>query len=61
MWTELFTVQWNLLVMVFVFSMDDRFAMTNMAIEAGERMESSPDDLAIQYMKEHSTKRIYHL
>ena len=38
-------------------SMDDRFAMTNMAIEAGGKNGIFPvDDLAIQYMKEHSTK-----
>ena len=38
-------------------SMDDRFAMTNMAIEAGGKNGIFPvDDLAIEYMKEHSTK-----
>lgn len=38
-------------------SMDDRFAMTNMAIEAGGKNGIFPvDDLAIAYMKEHSTK-----
>ena len=38
-------------------SMDDRFTMANMAIEAGGKNGIFPvDDLAIQYMKEHSTK-----
>ncbi|MBE5921800.1 MAG: 3-isopropylmalate dehydratase large subunit [Lachnospiraceae bacterium] len=38
-------------------SMDDRFAMTNMAIEAGGKNGIFPvDDAAIAYMKEHSTK-----
>ena len=38
-------------------SMDDRFAMTNMAIEAGGKNGIFPvDDLTIEYMKEHSTK-----
>ena len=38
-------------------SMDDRFAMTNMAIEAGGKNGIFPvDDLAIQYMKEHSKR-----
>ncbi|MCI8670009.1 MAG: 3-isopropylmalate dehydratase large subunit [Lachnospiraceae bacterium] len=38
-------------------SMDDRFAMTNMAIEAGGKNGIFPvDDLAVEYMKEHSTK-----
>lgn len=38
-------------------SMDDRFAMTNMAIEAGGKNGIFPvDDLAIEYMKEHSSK-----
>lgn len=38
-------------------SMDDRFAMTNMAIEAGGKNGIFPvDDLAIEYMKEHSTR-----
>lgn len=37
--------------------MDDRFAMTNMAIEAGGKNGIFPvDDLAIAYMKEHSIK-----
>lgn len=43
-------------------SMDDRFAMTNMAIEAGGKNGIFPvDDLAVEYMKEHSKKeyRIY--
>lgn len=40
-------------------SMDDRFAMTNMAIEAGGKNGIFPvDDLAKQYMEEHS-KRPY--
>lgn len=38
-------------------SMDDRFAMANMAIEAGAKNGIFPvDELAIEYMKEHSTK-----
>ena len=38
-------------------AMDDRFAMTNMAIEAGGKNGIFPvDDLTIEYMKEHSTK-----
>ena len=40
-------------------SMDDRFAMTNMAIDAGGKNGIFPvDELAIEYMKEHS-KREY--
>jgi 3-isopropylmalate/(R)-2-methylmalate dehydratase large subunit len=36
-------------------SMDDRFAMANMAIEAGAKNGIFPvDDLAVQYIKEHS-------
>ena len=38
-------------------SMDDRFAMTNMAIEAGGKNGIFPvDDLTREYMKEHSTR-----
>ena len=38
-------------------SMDDRFAMANMAIEAGAKNGIFPvDDLTISFMKEHSTK-----
>lgn len=38
-------------------SMDDRFAMTNMAIEAGGKNGIFPvDQLAIDYMKEHSNR-----
>ena len=38
-------------------TMDDRFTIANMAIEAGGKNGIFPvDDLAIQYMKEHSTK-----
>ncbi|NLK74487.1 MAG: 3-isopropylmalate dehydratase large subunit [Clostridiales bacterium] len=38
-------------------TMDDRFTIANMAIEAGAKNGIFPvDDLAIQYMKEHSTK-----
>lgn len=38
-------------------SMDDRFTMANMAIEAGAKNGIFPvDDLTIQYMKEHSVK-----
>lgn len=38
-------------------SMDDRFTICNMAIEAGGKNGIFPvDDLAIQYMKEHSQK-----
>ncbi len=38
-------------------SMDDRFAMANMAIEAGAKNGIFPvDEKAIEYMKEHSTK-----
>lgn len=38
-------------------SMDDRFAMANMAIEAGAKNGIFPvDDLTISYMKEHSVK-----
>lgn len=43
-------------------TMDDRFAMANMAIEAGAKNGIFPvDELAIEYMKEHSTKeyRVY--
>lgn len=37
--------------------MDDRFAMTNMAIEAGAKNGIFPvDDLAREYMKEHSDR-----
>ncbi len=38
-------------------SMDDRFAMANMAIEAGAKNGIFPvDDKTIEYIKEHSTK-----
>lgn len=38
-------------------SMDDRFAITNMAIEAGGKNGIFPvDESAIEYMKEHSTR-----
>ncbi len=38
-------------------SMDDRFAITNMAIEAGGKNGIFPvDEAAIEYMKEHSTR-----
>lgn len=38
-------------------TMDDRFAMANMAIEAGAKNGIFPvDEATIQYMKEHSTK-----
>jgi 3-isopropylmalate/(R)-2-methylmalate dehydratase large subunit len=38
-------------------SMDDRFSMANMAIEAGAKNGIFPvDDLAVCYMKEHSAK-----
>ena len=38
-------------------TMDDRFTIANMAIEAGGKNGIFPvDDLAIQYMKEHSKK-----
>lgn len=38
-------------------SMDDRFAMANMAIEAGAKNGIFPvDDKTVTYMKEHSTK-----
>lgn len=38
-------------------TMDDRFTIANMAIEAGGKNGIFPvDDLAIQYMKEHSTR-----
>lgn len=38
-------------------SMDDRFSMTNMAIEAGGKNGIFPvDNLAIEYIKEHSTR-----
>ncbi len=38
-------------------SMDDRFAMTNMAIEAGGKNGIFPvDEKTIEYMKEHSVK-----
>lgn len=38
-------------------SMDDRFAMANMAIEAGGKNGIFPvDELTIEYMKEHSVK-----
>ena len=39
-------------------SMDDRFTIANMAIEAGGKNGSFPGDaLAEQYMKEHSTRK----
>lgn len=42
-------------------TMDDRFTIANMAIEAGGKNGIFPvDDLAIAYMKEHSTKP-YHI
>ena len=38
-------------------TMDDRFTIANMAIEAGGKNGIFPvDDLAVQYMKEHSSK-----
>ena len=38
-------------------TMDDRFAMANMAIEAGAKNGIFPvDDQTVEYMKEHSTK-----
>jgi len=38
-------------------SMDDRFTMANMVIEAGAKNGIFPvDELAVQYIKEHSTK-----
>lgn len=38
-------------------SMDDRFTIANMAIEAGGKNGIFPvDDMAVAYMKEHSTK-----
>ncbi|MGB8450964.1 MAG: 3-isopropylmalate dehydratase large subunit [Anaerocolumna sp.] len=38
-------------------SMDDRFTMANMAIEAGAKNGIFPvDEKAVEYMKEHSTK-----
>ena len=38
-------------------SMDDRFAITNMAIEAGGKNGIFPvDEKAVEYMKEHSTR-----
>lgn len=38
-------------------SMDDRFTMANMAIEAGAKNGIFPvDELALEYMKEHSSK-----
>ena len=38
-------------------TMDDRFTIANMAIEAGAKNGIFPvDDLTIEYMKEHSTK-----
>ena len=38
-------------------TMDDRFSIANMAIEAGGKNGIFPvDELAIEYMKEHSTK-----
>ncbi len=38
-------------------TMDDRFTMANMAIEAGAKNGIFPvDELAVEYMKEHSTK-----
>lgn len=38
-------------------TMDDRFTMANMAIEAGAKNGIFPvDELAIEYIKEHSTK-----
>lgn len=43
-------------------TMDDRFAMANMAIEAGAKNGIFPvDELTVEYMKEHSAKeyRVY--
>ncbi|MCR5101590.1 MAG: 3-isopropylmalate dehydratase large subunit [Butyrivibrio sp.] len=41
-------------------SMDDRFTIANMAIEAGGKNGIFPvDDLAIEYMKEHAPERKY--
>ena len=38
-------------------TMDDRFTICNMAIEAGGKNGIFPvDDLAVQYMKEHSKR-----
>src|SRR5690606_21633936 len=38
-------------------TMDDRFTIANMAIEAGAKNGIFPvDDITIQYMKDHSTK-----
>ncbi len=38
-------------------TMDDRFTIANMAIEAGGKNGIFPvDDKTIEYMKEHSTK-----
>ena len=43
-------------------TMDDRFTICNMAIEAGGKNGIFPvDGAAIQYMKEHSKRGIYHL
>ncbi|MCR4851365.1 MAG: 3-isopropylmalate dehydratase large subunit [Lachnospiraceae bacterium] len=39
-------------------SMDDRFTIANMAIEAGGKNGIFPvDDLTVEYMKEHSTRK----
>ena len=39
-------------------SMDDRFSIANMAIEAGAKNGIFPvDEKTIAYMKEHSTKK----
>ena len=44
---------------IFNLSMDDRFTIANMAIEAGGKNGIFPvDDVAVSYMKEHS-KRDY--
>ncbi len=43
-------------------SMDDRFTITNMAIEAGAKNGIfEVDENTIEYMKEHSTKNILYI
>lgn len=43
---------------VSALSMDDRFTIANMAIEAGAKNGIFPvDELTVEYMKEHSTKQ----
>ena len=55
---ELYINLWNLLEMEYAnLTMDDRFTMANMAIEAGAKNGIFPvDDKTIEYIKEHSNR-----